>query len=68
MRSDFRWLALFAIELVLFVALIFYGNEQSWSDSYGMGALTGYLAGVMFVNETIERLAKRTSRRRTLRR
>jgi len=68
MRPDFRWLVLFAVELALFVALIFYGNEQSWSNSYGMGALTGYLAGVMFVNETIERLARRAERRRGLHR
>ena len=63
MKPDLR-MALISVEWLLFAALAFYGNAHSWSSSYSAGTLAGYLAGAMFVNETIDRLATRASRRR----
>lgn len=67
MKPDFRTI-LMVVEGVLFVALLVYGSAQSWSSSYSTGTLTGYLAGAMFVNEAIDRLLARASRRRSLHR
>ena len=67
MMRDLR-MALIAVEWSLFVALAFYSGMNSWSGSYSAGILAGYLAGAMFINETIDRLAERASRTRSLHR
>jgi uncharacterized membrane protein len=63
MKRDFC-MALIAIEWVGFLALLFYSGTNSWSSSYSTGVLTSYLATVLLVDETIDRLARRVAERR----
>lgn len=61
-------LAVMAVGWVGFFALLVYSGTNSWSSSYSAGALTGYLATVMWINETIDRVARRVARHRELHR
>lgn len=61
-------LTLMFAELTLMVAFIVYAEVHSWDISGGNLILAGYLAVAMLFNEAIDRLLRRSSRRRGLHR
>lgn len=66
MKPDRRSIALTltVAELALMVAFIVYAEVHSWDSSGGNWILAGYLAVAMLFNEAIDRLLRRSSRRR----